>query len=108
VWLLISFLDGRLERRQRAAPESVEFDAQRRKRVWIDAVDATGTRRRVRNQPSILEHPKVMRHSRPTDRQLTRQLYDRTRAIRQQRNDRLPRWIAERYPRISSVNSHER
>jgi hypothetical protein len=71
-------------------------------------IDAAGTSRRVADQPGVLQHLQMLRDGRPADRQLARELTDRTWPVGKAFEDRPPGRIPEGGPSISSVSLHER
>ena len=76
----------------------VEVAAQRGEPIGIHLVDATGPDRTRDDEPGVLQHLEVLRDRGATDRQLAGELADRSRAIGEELEDRLPGRIAESRP----------
>lgn len=89
------------------APEGVEVLAQRRRRLRIDLVDATRTRRSVEHQAHLLEHLEMLRHGGTAYRELSGELPDRERAPAQPLEDLTPGWISKRLQCPLLVSVHE-
>jgi hypothetical protein len=58
----------------------------------------------VDDETGVLEHLEVLRHGRPADRQVTRQLDDRARTLGDAFEDRAPRGVAEGGESVESVS----
>ncbi len=75
--------------------------SQRTHRGRVEPVDPTRPGRLFRHEPCRLQHLEVLRHRGTTDRQLVRQLTDRSWSLGQAFEDRPSRRIAERTPHLS-------
>jgi hypothetical protein len=93
--LLIALFDGRLEGRHGLIPEPVEVLAQGVDPVRVELVDAAVAGRPVDHEARVLEHLEVLRDRGPADRQLTRELADGRRTVRQPLEDRLSCGVAK-------------
>src|SRR5207253_9960762 len=63
-------LGGLLIRLERLTPDAIEVGPQRIYSSRVDLIDPARALGPAQDQPAILEHPKVLRHRRPGDRQL--------------------------------------
>jgi hypothetical protein len=97
-----------LEGSEGPLPELIKVGAKDRKASRIGLIKPPGPGAVVNDQADVLEHLQVLRNGWPTDRQGSRKLADRTRAVGEMIEDGLPGRIAERGQHRSSVRHDER
>src|SRR5262245_3314313 len=109
-WVLIRsprwLLDDRLEGRQRLVPKPVELGPQCGQPLGVDLVDALLAGPDVDDEAGVLQDLEVLRDRGPADRQITGQLADRARALRQPLEDRAPGRVGEHCPAALRVSHH--
>jgi hypothetical protein len=72
---------------QRPPPEGIQLILQRTQRHGVDAVHPSGASYLVDHHTGVLEHPKMLRHRRPADRQTIGKLTHRTRTLSEHSDD---------------------
>jgi hypothetical protein len=103
-----SLLDDLLETGQRVRPEAVEIGAQGGKPSRVELIYAACSIGVVVDESRTLEHFEVLRHRGSADGQLTRQLPDCARSVRQAFDDRASGAVRHRHPGvIVLVSGHE-
>ena len=76
--------------------------------LGVEVVDPAGAICVADDQPSVLEHPQVLRYRRPADRQLVGELLDRAWSAREEFEDGAPGRVTEQTQPAISVSLHER
>jgi hypothetical protein len=109
VWLcliLFGLFDSDLVRSQGAGPKAVEVRTQLTETVWVDRVDAAVADGLVNDQSCVLEHPEVLRDSRPADRKALGELANCVCPFGKPLKDGAPGAIAEGGPCGKVVSRH--
>ena len=91
----VGLLDFGLECVERLGPELIEPGPELAEPFRVDLVDVPSALRLVDHEPRVLQDLEVLRHGRPADRQLARELADRARRAREPLEDLAPGRVGE-------------
>jgi hypothetical protein len=99
-------LSGLFECGQSVTPKLVKLPTKARHSLRIDSIDAARAYLLIAHQPSLFQHPQVLRNRRAAYRKPLRQFPHRLRPVHQRSEDGEPRRISQRLTSGLKVSVH--